>query len=308
MIGVFLSTLFWNNVLNAKIPKSPQISTHKVWEASSVVEEETTQNQLFDERLIDSSKKIAQPMPEFSKKVLVVAPHPDDEILCCANTIKEHLLSGDDVSIVVITNGDGKSENNRQESLDYGRQRQNESLHAAKKLGIPLRKIYFLGFPDGNLADIERRGSSRSQFTNLMQTMRSSLFPGTPYTWNGLQQSLKKVLQKSTPDVVYLPGVEDLHEDHRVSANAVRVAANTVHIVPIWKEYVVHSKNKSCVEQSVDKQKLALIREFKTQRHDRYHSEFLEKFASCKEEFRDSANVTNTKNGLTSVKIILKSQ
>ena len=268
----------------------PKTSAHEVWEStlqySSPDPKIRPLYQVIEEQ---RSREKAEIQPKAlahePQKILVVAPHPDDEILCCARTIQDHLQAGDDVMVAVITNGDGKDETNASESLNYGARRQNESLLAAKRLGIPKKKVFFLGFPDGNLQDIEKKGSSRSAFTQLIQTMRRSLFPGTPYTWNGLQRSLRKVLDRSQPDIVYLPGQADTHPDHDVAARAIRVAAKDKGISPQWEEYIVHSPTKMCIAQEVDKEKLALIRVFQSQRHDRYHSDFLDQFASCKEEF-----------------------
>lgn len=271
----------------------PKTSAHKVWESTQqdvspdpeirqfyqIIEKQLSQEKAG--KNVQSDVLVHEP-----QNILVVAPHPDDEILCCATHLREHLAKGDNVFIVFVTNGDGKDDQNAEDSLNYGEQRKKESLRAAKKLGIPTRNLFFLGFPDRHLADIEEKQSSRSIFTHLVQTMRSSLFPGTPYTWNGLQQSLKKVLQKSTPTIIYMPGQEDQHLDHQVAARAIRVAADSLSdITPEWREYVVHSEEYVCVPQEVDMEKLSLIREFKTQRHDRYHTEFLEQFASCEEKF-----------------------
>ncbi len=307
MIGMMISTLFWNNVLDARMPEPPRITSNRVWESSFAPQSKEDRNREFYRQLAHSQEeginKILprRELPQIEnpsavpisvpKKVLIVAPHPDDEILCCASTIKKHLLAGDDVSIVIVTNGDGKEEGNSEQSLDYGAERRNESLRAARRLGVSPRKVMFLGFPDGYLAEIEKKGSARSKFTQLIQTMRASLFPGTPYTWSGLQRSLRKVLTKSEATIIYLPNENDTHTDHQVAARATRKAARSLKITPEWNEYMVHVEEKSCVVQAVDTEKLSLIREFKTQRHDRFHAEFLDKFASCREQFNSSSGL-----------------
>ncbi len=295
MGGLLISTLFWSRVLEVPEKNMPQLPAHKVWELTindfSPEPEVMSLQQLIHQHLLHEK---TQSLPEVQiivpvqkpQTVLVVAPHPDDEILCCSQTIKNHLRAGDDVTIVVITNGDGKDETNPTESLTYGARRQRESLLASKKLGIPKEKILFLGFPDGHLQDIEQKGQSRSVFTQLFQTMRTSFFPETPYTWNGLQKSLQKVLEQSPPDIVYLPGQEDTHPDHDSTARAIRAAAKTKGIFPQWNEYVVHFQKKYCTAQAVDTEKLELIRIFRSQRHDSFHSEFMDQFASCEENFK----------------------
>ena len=47
-------------------------------------------------------------LPDFgpSTSLLVVAPHPDDELLCCAGVIQRVVQSGGRVSIVWVTSGD----------------------------------------------------------------------------------------------------------------------------------------------------------------------------------------------------------
>lgn len=295
MGGLLISTLFWSRVLEVPQRHMPKTSAHAVWESTLQYSSPDSEVQPFYkgiEKQLSREKVETNLQPKAlthkPQNILVVAPHPDDEILCCAHTIKDYLQAGDDVMVVVVTNGDGKDKTNASDSLNYGARRQNESLLAAKRLGIPKEKVFFLGFPDGNLQDIEKKGSSRSTFTQLIQTMRRSLFPGTPYTWDGLQRSLRKVLDRSQPDIVYLPGQADTHPDHDVAARAIRVAAKDKGISPQWEEYIVHSPAKTCIAQAVDKEKLALIRVFQSQRHDRYHSDFLDKFASCKEEFNTS--------------------
>jgi len=49
-------------------------------------------------------------------KVLVVAAHPDDEVLGCGGTIAKHAAKGDDVSILII--GDGVTARYLESELD----------------------------------------------------------------------------------------------------------------------------------------------------------------------------------------------
>ena len=39
------------------------------------------------------------------KRVLVVAAHPDDEVLGCGGTIASHILNDDDVHIIILSKG-----------------------------------------------------------------------------------------------------------------------------------------------------------------------------------------------------------
>jgi len=70
------------------------------------------------------------------RRVLVVAPHPDDEVLGCGGTLAFHAQRGDEVRVLVLTTpADGP--------------RAGESRAAAARLGIPEPR--FLGGVDGAL-------------------------------------------------------------------------------------------------------------------------------------------------------------
>ena len=232
-----------------------------------------------------SPAEIAGEKIHIPQNVLVVAPHPDDEILCCATALSDHVLAGDHVSVLVITDGDGKDDVTPKESIAYGKKRRLETLAAMQKLGVPYEQVMFLGFPDGGLTEIETKNRTQSKFTRLMKTLQTSLFPGTPYTWGGLQSSLREVIKETEADVIYIPGELDNHPDHKVTGRAVKNAVGKLEISPEMKEYMVHFKASCAVTEKADKEKLALIRLFRSQRHDLEHVKFLEDFAYRKEIF-----------------------
>src|SRR5262249_29904299 len=94
----------------------------------------------------------ALPPIDAATSLLVVAPHPDDETLCCAGVIQRVLRAGGHASIVWLTSGDGS----RLSSLfvekelfvhapkmrALGEQRMGEARAAATALGVPAEAQY----------------------------------------------------------------------------------------------------------------------------------------------------------------------
>jgi len=71
--------------------------------------------------------------------VLAVGAHPDDIEYGCGGTISKHIEIGDEVYILIMTNGErGNHSFNNQ-----------ECLNALEKLGIKRSNIIFGNFPDG---------------------------------------------------------------------------------------------------------------------------------------------------------------
>ena len=61
-------------------------------------------------------------------RLLVVAPHPDDEVLATGATIARTVAQGGDVHVVVATAGEAGV--NRTGATDLARARQDETRHA----------------------------------------------------------------------------------------------------------------------------------------------------------------------------------
>ena len=123
------------------------------------------------------------------KRVLVIAAHPDDELLGCGGTIALHAQAGDTVTVVIVCEG---------ESLRYGDNGvgQSEHIHrAAQVLGIA--EVRLLGFPDQRL---------------------------DTFTLTDLITPLEKVVRDVRPHVVYCQYGGDINLDHHLLFKAALVA------------------------------------------------------------------------------------
>jgi LmbE family N-acetylglucosaminyl deacetylase len=127
-------------------------------------------------------------------KVIVIAPHADDEILGCGGTIAKHIDELDDVFVIIATNASiGAPELFSRNSVNETRL---EAINAHKFLGI--KETFFLEFPAPAL--------------NAFPEFKISL-------------ALGEIFQKIQPTHLYLPHPGDLHQDHKAIYRAGIVAA-----------------------------------------------------------------------------------
>lgn len=124
------------------------------------------------------------------KKILVIAPHADDEILGVGGTMAKYISEGHDVYVCVVTHGEEPLYS--KELVDRLR---SETIQAHQYLGI--KKTYFLEYPAVMLENIER------------------------YKLNG---SIMDVINEVLPDEVYIPHVGDMQKDHQIVNEAAMVA------------------------------------------------------------------------------------
>ena len=79
------------------------------------------------------------------KKVLVIAPHADDEVLGCGGTIHKHHRNGDEIVVAIMTNASlGAPELFTTESIETVR---SEALQAHEILGVNQTVFIFINSP-----------------------------------------------------------------------------------------------------------------------------------------------------------------
>jgi LmbE family N-acetylglucosaminyl deacetylase len=174
--------------------------------------------------------------PTAQDRVLVIAPHPDDESLCCAGILQRAHANGASTAIVWITAGDGfeldaalveRSLWPKQKQLrQLGEQRLHEAQRAADELSVPRSGQYLLGYPDRGVAalmsDYYAR-TYRSKYTGLSAVdYPGALSPEAAYTGSNLQADLDRVIAQFQPTLVLAAAPQDAHPDHSSSGELVR--------------------------------------------------------------------------------------
>ena len=218
------------------------------------------------------------------QRVLIVAPHCDDETVGCGGMISRLVKDGVSVRVVVLTNGDGFKHpvsNVKQDPAGYielGRMRQKESLAALERLGVPGFSVPFLGYPDGGLAMMwlyfwDKPYTSR--YTRCSSSPYEKTFHmNAPYTGRSLLSDLEVILKTYKPTTVYYPHPFDIHTDHWAANCFVTQALHDAGMMDEVRSclYIVHGADKLLTKgyetrltKSEKEAKRSAILEYKTQ-------------------------------------------
>jgi LmbE family N-acetylglucosaminyl deacetylase len=123
-------------------------------------------------------------------KVLVISPHPDDEVLGVGGTIVRLANEGNDVTVVIVTKGWSPLF-----AVSQVRQVRAEARRANKILGV--KSLKFMNLPVTKLNAIPK---------------------------HQLNGKFERLMDKEKPQLVFLPFCGDLQEDHRQVFDACMVA------------------------------------------------------------------------------------
>lgn len=126
--------------------------------------------------------------------ILIIAPHPDDEILGCAGLIQKSLEGGHHVDVIIMSGG-GQSHSGccNITGDELVRNRRKLSKDAARIIGLPDKNLHFLDYPDGNI----------------------------DYN-NGETNQLKDLISEINPGIIFIPHKGDGWRDHIQTAEIVK--------------------------------------------------------------------------------------
>ena len=184
-------------------------------------------------------------------RVLIFAPHPDDETLAAGGLISYLSLKKIPKKIVFLTVGDGNLYNllekkkikyAPEEFIKTGFRRREEALLALKKLGVEPREVIFLGYPDGFLLKIFKAPQkpifNKARF-NFIPYEFSSDFRKEASGEN-LLLSLRKIIKEFRPTKIFLPHRQESNSDHKATFLFVKKAVENSGLRPQIFQYLIH--------------------------------------------------------------------
>lgn len=196
-------------------------------------------------------------------RLLVVAPHEDDETLAAGQLIAAARRRGLPVRVVFVTGGDGftkaaaaESGDPRPAADDYlalAAERRKEAVRAAAALGLSPPDLVFLGYPDRGLEEMllshwSAADPYRSPFTGSTRSpYPDTLSPGAPHAGAALLADLERVIADFRPTLIVAPHTGDVHPDHWATAVFTGLAvarlraAGRLSEPPTVAGYVVHA-------------------------------------------------------------------
>ena len=197
------------------------------------------------------------------QRMLVFAPHPDDESLGPGGLIQIALEKDIQVKVVVVTNGDGQREGPTivdketplpKNYIKFGEQRQEESLRALERLGVSPKNVIYLGYPDRGVGvmwndDWTTQCPFIAPFTRVTVNPYPDTYnPHANYCGKDLLDSIKTIMDDFRPDLVVVSHPADQHPDHGGVSNFVRMAAAILEdqypdYQPLIWGYLVHYNN-----------------------------------------------------------------
>lgn len=168
-------------------------------------------------------------LPPFSAqtRLLVVAPHPDDETIATGLLIQQVQAAGGKVRILLLTPGDNNPWPQRwlerrvrigaAERRRWGRRRHAEMLQALARLGVAAESLQTLDWPDLGVTD-------------LLLTAGGAAVA-----------EVRIAIARFDPSLVAMPALEDRHPDHGSAHVLVRLAVAGPVMQPRLLTYAVHA-------------------------------------------------------------------
>ncbi|HEY4293028.1 PIG-L family deacetylase [Luteibacter sp.] len=174
------------------------------------------------------------PVIDGSTRLLVVAPHPDDESLAAGMLIQSTLAAGGRADVLLLTDGDDNPWPQRwlerrlvvgaDARARWGARRRGEVAAALGRLGVGADHLHALGWHD-------------MQVTSELRLRHGQALG-----------AVRRVLERVRPNLVVIPDLGDTHPDHGSAHVLVRLAMATAGSMADVLTYMVHGTERSAPE------------------------------------------------------------
>ncbi len=142
------------------------------------------------------------------EKILVIAAHPDDELLSLGGTIRKYVEKGYEVNCLILGEGQTSRQDVRTESLELISELHADSLRAAKIIGF--KNVHFSNLPDNRFDSVD-----------LLDVIKI----------------VEKYISRYQPTTVFTHHFGDRSIDHRITYDAVMTSVRPVGTYCVSKVY-----------------------------------------------------------------------
>jgi N-acetylglucosamine malate deacetylase 1 len=176
--------------------------------------------------------------------ILVLAPHPDDEVLGVGGTLARYAAEGQRVVVVIFSSGEASHPLHKEHLVI--RKRKEEAIAATKALGVT-ETIFFM-LEDGNLREeiVEKDVIAK----------------------------LYAIIEKEKPTKIFMPSLDDIHGDHRAVSDMMlqlylqHSLMCSIYTYAVWNPLAILKRAQPRLVIDISPyqhQKLEAIREYKSQ-------------------------------------------
>lgn len=175
--------------------------------------------------------------------ILIIAPHVDDGVLGCGGAIARFVEEGEEIYYVIFSVSSG--------SVLKGFPKNELEIEFKKSMRV-------LGIPKDNL---------------LIYRYNVRTFS---YHRQDILEDLVKIKREINPDMVFVPSLNDLHQDHKTimeeGCRAFKMTTLLGYEEP-WNNIIFNTSSFVPFEERHIKKKVCALREYKTQRYRSYSNE-----------------------------------
>lgn len=210
-----------------------------------------------------------------SKKILIVAAHPDDEVLGCFATVGKLIKQGYEAYTLILSKGKTSRGETKKEELDI---LQDEMQKANALIGV--KKVYSADFPDNEFDSVP-----------LLKIVKE----------------IEKIKDEIKPEIVFTHHAADMNIDHQITHKAVLTATRPMENESVKTIYAMEIPS-STEWNSFDKESIFVPNTFfevaetidlKVEAMGRYKSELRNSsHPRSLEHIKNLAKVNGTKVGL----------
>jgi LmbE family N-acetylglucosaminyl deacetylase len=190
-------------------------------------------------------------------RILVVSPHPDDEVIATGGLIRQAQGEHRKVEVVIIMSGESgnglamrlfRGADPAADCQKVAARRVAESEAATRMLGLPSSDLILLGYSDGSLNTL---WTTDWDYTRLHKGLngcdhspyRFAYQKDAPYCGQNVVKNLATVIKDFRPTTVVYPSAQDAHHDHWAANAFVQYTLSSLQYKANQYTYLVHTRD-----------------------------------------------------------------